>query len=625
MDRKLGLAVVLMIAVIVLSNLVFPPGPPRDPGTATDSGAVTAVASPGADSAPPAAIEPTPRPVDERAAEPAEITPAPEAEQPDVEEASGATGDTIFVRSDLWELAFSTRGARMIGAAMETHLSYAPDDEEEARVQLIRTDDALFGFRIAVEEDTVDLRDRIFTTEGGDLDLRGRPHAEERLSFTYAIEETSLVFRVTYTFHADTHVVELAGVFEGIGGRGYTVLSELGRGIRSNEAEPPEDFRQMAYVVQEQDGSIVSHNLSKVAAGDGVAVVGAPFRWVASKSKYFLVAFVTDPPDSGFGGLIVDGNGDENSAHLTTSLPVLAGQEAFGFRAYIGPQDFGRLRAVGYDLHSVNPVGWRWLQWFIRPFASIIMSVLVWLHVTFSMSYGWVLILFGVLTRIVLFPLYQKSMRAQMAQMQVQPQVKEIQEKYKEDPQRLQKEMMAVYKEHGVNPLGGCLPMLIPFPILITLFFVFQNTIEFRGVPFLWLPDLSLADPFYIVPLLMGASMFLLNWIGQRGMPPNPQTKIIGYVFPVVFTFLFARFASGLNLYYASSNIASLPQQMYLSRERRKARSNVPAPATATQKDDGSPTGKAGDGADAEPPAQKKPPGRKPTGKKASRRKGRGR
>jgi YidC/Oxa1 family membrane protein insertase len=135
--------------------------------------------------------------------------------------------------------------------------------------------------------------------------------------------------------------------------------------------------------------------------------------------------------------------------------------------------------------------------------------------------------------------------------------------------------------------------MLVPFPILITLFFVFQNTIEFRGVPFLWLPDLSLKDPLYIVPFLMGGSMLLLNWIGQRGMETNQQMKMFTYVLPVVFTFMFAQFAAGLNLYYAASNIASLPQQLYLSKERRahQAKAN---PGGAGGGSDGAATKKAG-------------------------------
>jgi YidC/Oxa1 family membrane protein insertase len=132
--------------------------------------------------------------------------------------------------------------------------------------------------------------------------------------------------------------------------------------------------------------------------------------------------------------------------------------------------------------------------------------------------------------------------------------------------------MMRVYKEEGVNPLAGCLPMLVPMPILFTLFFVFQGTIEFRGTPFLWLPDLSLRDPLFIIPVAMGASMFLLQWIGQRSMiSVNSQMKMMMYAMPIFMTFLFANFPSGLNLYYTTSNLASLPQQLFLARERRAA------------------------------------------------------
>jgi YidC/Oxa1 family membrane protein insertase len=113
--------------------------------------------------------------------------------------------------------------------------------------------------------------------------------------------------------------------------------------------------------------------------------------------------------------------------------------------------------------------------------------------------------------------------------------------------------------------------MLLPFPILIALFFVFRDTIEFRGVPFLWLPDLSQPDPLYIVPLVMGGSLFLMQWLGQRSMPQtNPQMKMMMWIMPVMLVVLFLKFASGLNLYYATMNLASIPQQLYLNKERRK-------------------------------------------------------
>ncbi len=151
--------------------------------------------------------------------------------------------------------------------------------------------------------------------------------------------------------------------------------------------------------------------------------------------------------------------------------------------------------------------------------------------------------------------------------------MKALQERYKNDAPKLQQEMMKLYKEHQVNPLGGCLPMLIPMPVLFALFFVFRETIEFRGVPFLWLPDLSRADPLFIIPVVMGLSMFGVSKIGQMGIPPNPQTKMITYVMPVVLTVLFLNFSSGLNLYYAVSNIASIPQQWLIAKEKQRHQS----------------------------------------------------
>ena len=194
------------------------------------------------------------------------------------------------------------------------------------------------------------------------------------------------------------------------------------------------------------------------------------------------------------------------------------------------------------------------------------------MHESTGLAYGWVLMIFGVLLRVIMFPLYQKAMRAQMKNMAAQPRLKEIQTRYKDKPEQLQKEMMKLYKEEGFNPLAGCLPMLLPWPVLVALFFVFQNTIELRGVPFLWLPDLSAADPLYILPIFLGVSMFLLQFISIRSIPDaNPQMKMMMWIFPVVFTVMFANFASGLNLYYATMNVAMLPQQYWIAQERKQA------------------------------------------------------
>ena len=202
------------------------------------------------------------------------------------------------------------------------------------------------------------------------------------------------------------------------------------------------------------------------------------------------------------------------------------------------------------------------------------MSVLLWMRHTFDIGYGWVLVIFGVAVRVLLWPLNNKAMRTSLKMQRIQPELQALQTRYKADPAKLQTEMMRVYKEHDMSPFSmfsGCLPLFLPMPVLFALFFVFRSTIEFRGVPFMWLQDLSQKDPFYILPLVMGISMFVLSWIGSRNTPPNPQTKMMLYIFPAMMTFLLLNFASGLNLYYAVQNLAALPQQWFISNERAKA------------------------------------------------------
>ncbi len=571
------LAVVLTIAVIFLTNVLFPSG--RVPqGTVADSAATAA------DSAESARAAGGPAGTDTSSvALGAEAMPEESGGKGDRTAARDEAGlgappveaDTIVVRSDLYELRFSTLGAALVGAELLEFESYAGNGTGDDRVQLVRDGDAVLGYRVAAAGDTADLSNRAFEASRGGLVIEPGS-AGDSLVFTHQFPGSAVRFVVVYRFRPDSYLVDVSGRLEGFGERGWSVVTSLGRGLPTNEKNPEDDFRQLAFVTNGR--SIESVQFDKLEPGEVRTAEGGPFSWVAVKNKYFLISFVAPEEGPRFGGLIARAGQAEHEAALSTSLPVPAGSAGFGFRAYVGPQKYERLEAVGQNLEGVNPYGWRWLRPIIRPLVGIVMLILTWMHETLSLAYGWVLILFGVLMRVVLFPLYQKSMRAQLAQMQVQPLMKAIQEQYKEDPQRQQQEILKLYKEHNVNPLAGCLPMMLPMPILFTLFFVFQGTIEFRGVPFFWLPDLSLRDPLYIIPLLMGVSMFVLSWIGQRGMDQtNPQMKMMTYVLPVVFTVMFANFPSGLNLYYTTSNIASLPQQFYLSHERRAARAKMPS------------------------------------------------
>lgn len=566
MERRLLYAIALMVGVMIFSNVLFPPiERPLDPVPAeTDPGA-----EPGTDPQPDAGDPEAERDAGEEAAAQLEAALAePEAFEVQTPPPAPAPEESqvITVRSDLYEYRFDTRGARLVGATMLRFENYATEGHLGRHVELIRPGDAMLTYGVSLRGDTVSLESVAFRPSAERLEVTDGP---EELRFEAAVGP--LTFDVTYRFHPDDYRIEVAGGLRGLGDVGHAVLIGMGRGIEMNEAVPRDDRMAMALVTRDRSGEISAEPLRDVDAGESLPARGGPFSWAASKSKYWLAALVTPPGSPGVGGVMLRGVVEEDAADMRASLPIPAGTEGFEYVAYLGPQDFERMQAIGQELHNVNPYGWAWLRWFIRPFGNLIVTVLIWMHESFTLAYGWVLIVFGVGSRILLWPLYQISMRQQMKQTAMQPEMKKIQERYKGDPQRLQQEQVKLFREHGVNPLGGCLPMLVPLPILLTLFFVFQNTIEFRGVPFLWLPDLSLHDPLYIVPVLMGASMFGISWLSQRGMETSAQMKMISYVLPIVFTFFLATFAAGLNLYYTASNIASLPQTLYLSRERRRA------------------------------------------------------
>ena len=489
--------------------------------------------------------------------------------------------DTIVVESALYRYEFSTRGARLISAELKEYRSMRPEEGGRA-AQILRPESELLGLGLLVGRDTVSFHDWHFVPSAPAVGVT----APRQLNFT--AERGEVAVSVTYTFRPDNYLVDAVGQVRGLGAEGGTLLVGMGPGLRNTEADSSEHFRELGIVVKDNDADLT--RFTSLDAGQPVLLSG-PFEWVAVKSKYFVTAVLAlDTAGTGRLGGISGGRAlstdvlhkDPTTASITIGLPVPAAG-GFRYQVYAGPMEYPRLRAIGHDFDDVNPYGWPGIRTIIRPVALAARSFLVWMHESLGLAYGLGLVVFGIAIRILLWPLNQKAMRSTMAMQAIQPLIKELQEKHKGDPQRQQQEMFKLYKEHKVNPFGGCWPMLLPWPILIALFFVFQNTIELRGASFLWLPDLSRPDPYYIIPVLMGLSMFLLTWIGSRGLPPNPQTKMMMYLMPGLMTFLFLNFASGLNLYYAVMNVASLPQQWLLIKERQKRGIGVPAPAPYRQ------------------------------------------
>ncbi len=178
-------------------------------------------------------------------------------------------------------------------------------------------------------------------------------------------------------------------------------------------------------------------------------------------------------------------------------------------------------------------------------------------------NYGWSIIILTFLIKLVFFPLSHKSFKSMKGMQKIQPYVKIIQERNKDDRQKMNQELLDLYKKHRVNPLGGCLPMLLQIPVFIALYHALFFSIELRGAPFmLWIQDLSVSDPYYVTPVLMGATMFL-----QQKMTPmvgDPIQQKIMMFLPIVFTFLFLTFPAGLVIYWTVNNLLTISQQFYI-------------------------------------------------------------
>jgi len=575
MDKRFFLALALSAIVIVLSQMIFPQpkrGPVTPGAAVTDSVARQAQASqPAGSAATGSAAAPgsaTPQPSatgDSTTPAALAATPATPAVPPRV--VPVATGKAVY--------GISTVGAAPVSAVLEEYRPLVKGGRSSnERVELARPGEPLLRFRLAAGGDTIALDRQPFTiTDSSAVAGRGGPLTLETSLTTRSGQPVRVT--LTYDFVPDAYAARVRGRVEGVPrGTGH-LLVDLPRGLRSQEADTLDDQGHLAFALKPTRDNATSIGFGKLEPGERRIEKG-PFTWAVTKNKYFLVGLLTPEGDSSF----VEANlvGGPRTAKVATSaagtvIQRLGEGGTFAFELYAGPQEYKQLASMGRDFENANPHGW-FLQGILQPLSTLIIRLLLWMHATLNLSYGWVLVIFAVVVRVALWPLNQSAMRSSIKMQRLQPELQAVQERYKSDPQKLQGEMMKVYKDHGMSPLSplmGCLPALIPMPILLTLIFVFQNTIEFRGVPFLWLHDMSAKDPYYIAPLLMGATTFLLSWIGMRNVPPNPQTKMMLYMMPVMMTMFLVNLAGGLNIYYVVQNLAALPQQWLIANERAKA------------------------------------------------------
>jgi YidC/Oxa1 family membrane protein insertase len=247
-------------------------------------------------------------------------------------------------------------------------------------------------------------------------------------------------------------------------------------------------------------------------------------------------------------------------------MAAAGGASFAALQLYAGPKEYDTLKALNVGLEDMIDFGFFIFgSWsFVKAVAKPIFYILRFIH-DYIPNYGITIILLTMAIKVIFVPLQYKSYKSMKMMRLIQPKIKEVQEKYKGDRDRLNKELMKLYREQKVNPLGGFLPMFLQMPVFVALFNVLYTTIDLRQAPFmLWVKDLSVQDPFYVLPILMGATMFIQQKITPTTMDPT-QAKIM-LVLPIGMTFLFVNFPAGLVLYWVTNNILTISQQLITDR-----------------------------------------------------------
>ncbi len=477
----------------------------------------------------------------------------------------------FHIETPLYRGTFSTFGASVKSWQFKKY-----SDHHNQPVSLFSNGEQNLVIQLPTMNDTLNTGQLNFTVDyqfGESISLEAGQ--TRNLVFTKQIAPDKLI-RKTYTLAADEYSIRLKIEFVNLRDvlQGYSYLLNWHTGLAVTEPRPSEDMSYaMAY-------SLANKELDEFDVGSDAYKKGGsddwPAQWAAVRNKYFTVAIIPqDQPTKGvrYEGRTTKVNGEvvHKAYDLNLAMPLERdGDFAQEFLVYIGPLDYDLVKGLGVGLDGIMNFGWK----IIQPFSKLVLWTFKFLH-DFIPNYGLVIIVFSLLVKIVLHPLTKKSYQSMQEMQKIQPEMTRLREKYSNDPQKMNSEMMKLYKEHGVNPMGGCLPMVLQMPLLYALFIVFRSTIELRQAPFVWwINDLSAPDaiftlpfsiPLYgdlvcVLPIVMGATMLIQQAMTMK----DPKQKMLVYMMPIIMTLAFNTFPSGLNLYYTLFNVLSILQQKYM-------------------------------------------------------------
>jgi len=455
----------------------------------------------------------------------------------------------LYIETDLYSAVFTTRGGTIKYYELKKH-----KDKEGNNVVLLKVPGEVPALGIGSDEDFY-LSSVNFYTSGKDV-LLDKDRASGSLVYEYT--DSGFSVKRTYTFHSDSYRIDIKDEVSGLSDYWITLGTDFG--IHDKKAKARWAHTGPVLLTGTKR---LERTTQKIKEAESYK---EDLKWIAQEDKYF------------FASLAPLNSMEEAKVWKRKDSPVIAFRARPGansFILYAGPKEYDRLKALNVGLEHIVDFG----------FFSVIARPLFWILKQFYKifgNYGWAIVLLTVFIRIPFIPLVNKSQKAMKKLQDLQPRMAEVKEKYKKDPQRMQREMMELYKKHKVNPLGGCLPILLQLPVFFALYKVLMTTIELRGAPFvLWIKDLSSPDVLFghfpswfpliggsalgPLPLLMGITMVIQQKLTPSSMDPTQQ-KLMMFM-PIVFIFIFLNFASGLVLYWLMNNVLSIAQQLYVNRK----------------------------------------------------------
>lgn len=556
MDRNTLLAFALSFAVLTLWMLFTTPSrvrPTREEAAATEAPAQAAAPEVAVDS--PALPEPAPEAgVEGRSATPAEqAVPAPER---------------VEIATQLFEVELDSAGATLRRFELTGYRSTPAPDAPP--IVLTTAQPPLSGalatpFR---ELGLGDLSQVVYELERLDA---------HQVAFRY--EKSGIRVRKVYAFDPDGYEFELRIEVEN--GSGEPIGPRYGISWPAHVA-PGNDFTEQAFAAL-HEGSLVREPITSFGApgffggsSETQKVLRRDVDWAGVLTTYFVCAVLPEHAVQASAQIVATEPGRAGVVQLffdPVNLPPGSRDERI-FRVYAGPKEPDRLEAVGGGLIRSIDLGWSWLAPLTLAFGWLLRA----LH-SLLPNYGIAIILLTILVRVVTTPLTMKQMRSMERMRALQPRLQELREKYPDDRQKQSQEMMQLYQREGVNPLGGCLPMLLQLPVFIGLFYALRSSIDLRQAPFVgWIDDLSAPDalfeipglgiPLRLLPIVMGGTMIVQQKITPMQTDPA-QARMMMTVMPVMMTVLFYQFPSGLVLYWMVSNVLAIAHQLWVGKTLR--------------------------------------------------------